>query len=125
MNTGDVTFEMLEDDVNKTRIQLDNVRAKPTKFICINDNQKETSIEQFNLIRSFFTALWPIPSSFELKDGKINKILRYSEDTSKLKSLKPVSASIPESSFSLTIMILAFLVGFTLAYCFSSLKNED
>jgi hypothetical protein len=34
------------------------LRAKPTKFICINDNQKKNSIAQFAVIRDFFEAMW-------------------------------------------------------------------
>ncbi len=36
-----VTFEMLGDDVDKTRAQLNNIRAKKTKFICLNDDMRE------------------------------------------------------------------------------------
>ena len=34
----EVAFEMLGDDYDSTKRQLDSIRARRTKFVCVNDN---------------------------------------------------------------------------------------
>jgi hypothetical protein len=79
LSTEEVGFEMLQDNINKTRTQLDGLRAKRPKFICVNDNQKTPTKEQLQLIKSFFESMWPLPSSFELSGGLVNPYLRYDD----------------------------------------------
>jgi hypothetical protein len=38
MTEDEISFEMINDDYNKTKEQLDSIRARKTKFVCINDN---------------------------------------------------------------------------------------
>jgi len=38
MDQSEVTFKMLRDNVSTVVGQLDDIRKKPTKFICLNDN---------------------------------------------------------------------------------------
>ena len=75
----DVSFEMIGDNATETIIQLDSVRARLSKFMCINDNMKNPSPELEKALRDFFEALFPIPSSFELPQGKSNPTLYLDE----------------------------------------------
>ena len=37
---NEVAFEMIGDDFEKTRNQLNSIRARKTKFVCVNDDMK-------------------------------------------------------------------------------------
>merc|ERR1711871_187741 len=37
-NSDDISFEMISENTTNTLIQLDSVRSRQNKFICINDN---------------------------------------------------------------------------------------
>jgi UDP-N-acetylglucosamine-lysosomal-enzyme len=78
-NLDEVAFQMIGDDYNDTKAQLDSVRARRTKFICINDNMEDPSQEVIDLFQDFLESFFPKPSSFELTDGRINKYLRLEE----------------------------------------------
>lgn len=75
---------MLGDDYNSTRSQLDSIRARRSKFICINDNINEMTPELFSLLRDFFTSYYPRPSRFELPDGVVNRHLRLEDHLSEI-----------------------------------------
>ncbi|KAJ5770822.1 uncharacterized protein N7511_002873 [Penicillium nucicola] len=62
----DVTFHMLGDDYQTTMDQLQSTRDRPTKFICLNDDMKNPSIEVRHALRQLLEDLWPLPSAFEL-----------------------------------------------------------
>ena len=81
----DVSFEMIGDNATETIIQLDSVRSRLSKFICINDNMKNPSPEMVKMLNDFFEALYPIPSQFELPRGKSNPTL-YLDEYKKLES---------------------------------------
>lgn len=78
-NLNEVAFEMLGDDYNSTKSQLDSIRARRAKFICINDNINSMTPELFSLLREFFEAYYPRRSRFELPEGVINKHLRLED----------------------------------------------
>ena len=71
----EVTFQMIGDDYNATRKMLDGIRAKRTKFICVNDDMKNPSNAVIQVLQDFFHALYPIPSPFELPSGIVNELL--------------------------------------------------
>ena len=71
----EVTFQMIGDDYNATRKMLDGIRAKRTKFICVNDDMKDPSNAVIQVLQDFFHALYPIPSPFELPSGIVNELL--------------------------------------------------
>ena len=50
----EVAFQMIGDDYNDTKKQLDSVRARRPKFICINDNMEEPGEE----VRAYFESGW-------------------------------------------------------------------
>ena len=78
-NLDEVAFQMIGDDYNDTKAQLDSVRARRTKFICINDNMENPSDEVIDLFQDFLESFFPKPSSFELTDGRANQYLRLEE----------------------------------------------
>ena len=75
-NLDEVAFEMLSDDYNATRSQLDSIRARRTKFICVNDNVDDMTPELAALFRDFFASYYPRRSQFELPPGSRNRHLR-------------------------------------------------
>lgn len=74
-----VAFEMIGDNYTDTLRQLDSVRARQSKFICINDNMQNPSRELETALQDFFSAFFPIPSIFELPVGKGNPTLYLDE----------------------------------------------
>jgi UDP-N-acetylglucosamine-lysosomal-enzyme len=62
----DVTFHMLSDDYQTALNQLQSVRARRTKFICLNDDMKDPSAEVKLALTQLLKDLWPTPSRFEL-----------------------------------------------------------
>lgn len=83
-NLNEVAFEMLGDDYNSTRSQLDSIRARRVKFICVNDNINRMTPELFGLLREFFEAYYPRRSRFELPEGVINEHLRFEDYKSEI-----------------------------------------
>jgi hypothetical protein len=69
-----VAFEMIGDDFNKTRQQLDSIRARRAKFICINDDMRKASAPLRQLLRDFFLSYYPSPCPFELEPGQEHSI---------------------------------------------------
>jgi len=72
----EVAFEMLGDDYESTKRQLDSIRARRTKFVCVNDNVRTMTPALADLFEAFFLSFFPFPSSFELPRGQRNKYLR-------------------------------------------------
>ena len=75
----EVAFEMLSDDINETLAKLDSVRARKTKFICLNDNMHNPPPLVLQHLREYYEGTLPMPSQFELADGVRNLCLRPSE----------------------------------------------
>ena len=73
----DVAFEMISDNYTTTLSQLDSIRMRQSKFICINDNMIQPSVELIQALRDFFESFWPTPSRFELPVGNQNSVLQY------------------------------------------------
>jgi hypothetical protein len=76
---GDVAFEMIGDNFTDSISQLNSIRARRPKFICINDNMKFPSDELMQAFADFFSAMYPFPSRFELTDGAVNPSLYTDE----------------------------------------------
>ena len=55
------------------------VRAKKSKFVCINDDMKTDAPEVVAMLADFYEAMLPIPSPFELAGGYVNRFLRVDE----------------------------------------------
>ena len=92
-NLDEVAFQMIGDDYNDTKKQLDSVRARRPKFICINDNMENPSEEVIELFQDFLKSFFPKPSRFELPPGVRNIYLRW-EDYERVKSRVILSCDI-------------------------------
>ncbi|KAG8227809.1 hypothetical protein J437_LFUL006223 [Ladona fulva] len=79
----EVAFKMLNSDINSAIAQLDDIRKKPRKFVCLNDNldpqQPKNNDKVRILLKDLFEALYPKPSSFELPPEYRNRFLKMSE----------------------------------------------
>lgn len=75
----EVAFQMIGDDYNDTLTQLDSIRARRPKFICINDNMENPSDEVVELFQQFLESFFPKRSPFELEVGTFNTILRLEQ----------------------------------------------
>ena len=72
----EVAFEMLGDDYEATKRQLDSIRARRTKFVCVNDNVRTMTPALADLFERVLFEFLPFPSSFELPPGQRNRYLR-------------------------------------------------
>ena len=62
-----VAFEMITDNVTTTRSQLDSIRMRKSKFVCVSDNLENPTPELQRLLRDFFESFFPFPSPFEVR----------------------------------------------------------
>lgn len=76
---SEVAFEMVGDDVNATLKQLDSIRARRSKFVCVNDNMKDPSAQVLAVLADFYDSFFPLPCQFELPPGRRNRFLRLDE----------------------------------------------
>jgi hypothetical protein len=76
---NNVAFEMIGDNLTVTLGQLNSVRARRSKFICINDNMANPSKELELVLQQFFESFFPIPSQFELPPDVRNPTVYYDE----------------------------------------------
>ena len=77
-----VTFKMLKSNTSKIRIDLDYIRYKPKKFICLNDNMdhlSESYQDNFRILQDFYKTMYPLPSPFEHPPGTANAFLYKSD----------------------------------------------
>ena len=116
MTLDEVTFEMIGDDYNHTKEQLDGIRAKRTKFICVNDDMHHPSVALQDMLHDFYEAMFAKPSPFELPKGKTNaylntnKMRSYFQDNLKEKN---------EEKTTFFILVGLCFVGFLLyIFCF-------
>jgi len=61
----EVAFEMVGDDYNKTVEQLDAIRAKRPKFVCLNDNMKIAHPTVIQVLKDFLDSYYAKPSPME------------------------------------------------------------
>jgi len=74
-----VAFQMIGDDFNDAAGQLDSIRARKSKFICVNDNMNNPPIEVLQELRNFQLNLFPHKSQFELPLDRRNRFLYLDE----------------------------------------------
>lgn len=73
MPEAEVTFQMLSDNYQTAWNQLQGIRARRTKFVCINDDMKNPSRDIGNILHDLFLSFWPRRSQFELPHHRRNK----------------------------------------------------
>lgn len=74
-----VAFEMIGDNMTDSMNQLNSIRQRQSKFICVNDNMQNPSAEMTQALRAFFEAMFPTPSIFELPPTQRNPTLYLDE----------------------------------------------
>ena len=115
-----VAFEMLGDNYTEVVGKLDSVRARKSKFICINDNMINPSVELVQELQDFFESMYPQRCSFELPIGKKNPSLYLDEMRRKGLVNKLLSSnsnsSGNSSSSSIRIYLVVLLVIVVLLY---------
>ena len=78
----DVAFHMIRDNATAVLQQLDAIRGKKKKFVCLNDNidhsKKDAELIKALLV-DFYESLFPTPSQFELPQEYRNRFLSVSE----------------------------------------------
>lgn len=72
---NEVAFEMITDNFNQTRDQLDSIRARKTKFVCVNDDMGDAPKALQDMLQDFYLSFFPYPSQFELPPGERNPYL--------------------------------------------------
>jgi len=78
----DIIFKMLNANVTRVVALLDEVRQKPQKFICLNDNidYEQSSAKTVKVVlRDFYESFFPKPSRFELPLEYRNRYLHMDE----------------------------------------------
>ncbi|CAE7499578.1 GNPTAB [Symbiodinium microadriaticum] len=75
----DISFEMIGDNITNTLDQLNSIRYRKTKFVCVNDQMTDPSSELQRILKDFFLSFFPFPSQFELPSTKQNPTLYYDE----------------------------------------------
>jgi len=78
----EVIFKMLKANVASVIATLDEIRHKPRKFICLNDNidYEQSSAKTVRLVlQDFYESFFPIPSRFELPPEYHNRFLHVDE----------------------------------------------
>jgi len=66
---------MITDNITQTLIDLDNIRRHRPKFICLNDDMIYNNEKVIDARHYFYQSLLPLPSSFELTTGRLNRNL--------------------------------------------------
>ena len=82
LGDDNVAFHMIRDNASAVLQQLDAIRGKKKKFVCLNDNidhsKKDADLIKALLV-DFYQSLFPIPSQFELPQDYRNRFLHISD----------------------------------------------
>jgi len=83
MDVDEVAFYTLEDNEQKVQQDLDRIRARRNKFICLNDDMNKSMLNKkiVDHIHDFYESFVPTPSPFELPPNKYNPYLYLSKDS--------------------------------------------
>ncbi|XP_019750610.1 N-acetylglucosamine-1-phosphotransferase subunits alpha/beta-like [Hippocampus comes] len=82
MGKEEIHFKLLHSDVAEADRIFDDVRQRPRKFICMNDDldyTQSTAKQVQNKLAKFYQSMFPRPSQFELPEGKSNRFLHMDE----------------------------------------------
>lgn len=73
VEADDVSFVMIRSNKTLLMRDLDELRRKPKKFMCLNDDIDHDDVEEAtavsNLLHDFYESFLPFPSSFERIDS--------------------------------------------------------
>ena len=81
-DSTEIGFQMIGTNSTDVLRAIDGIRRNRHKFICLNDNIDHNDLESKNVVKvlhDFYESFFPLPSEFELPEGKENKYLHLSE----------------------------------------------
>jgi hypothetical protein len=107
---SEVAFEMVRDDYNRTLSQLDSIRARRPKFVCINDDMQAAPQAVVAALRSFYTSYFPLPSQFELPAGQTNPVLAVEPLRELLRRRRALLVASVAGALVVAAALLAWLV---------------
>uniref|UniRef100_A0A7S2FB28 EF-hand domain-containing protein n=1 Tax=Octactis speculum TaxID=3111310 RepID=A0A7S2FB28_9STRA len=108
---ADVAFEMIGDNYNDTKLRLDSIRARKSKFVCVNDDMNAPTVELTAMLQNFYLSFFPHRSQFELPDHKENRYLHVDEYW----SAKRRNGRVKQWHYMMLILIGAYLLMTSLA----------
>lgn len=80
LNDQEVAFKMLRSNESLLEEELNELRSRRRKFLCLNDNlehgvnvTRDAALRR--LLKQFFSSLYPLPSTFERPAGQVNRFL--------------------------------------------------
>ncbi|GIY39560.1 hypothetical protein CDAR_539301 [Caerostris darwini] len=82
MGEEEVAFKMIHNNLSQVLGQIDDLRKRPKKFVCLNDNMNHGTQEAElirTVIQDFYESLFPVKSRFELSPEYRNKFLYVHE----------------------------------------------
>lgn len=83
---------MIGDDIDKSRAQLNSIRSRRTKFICINDDMRNPAPDVQALLQHFYLSFFPLRSQFELPYHLENKYVTIHTTSSLLKAIHCINS---------------------------------
>lgn len=87
---------------------IDSIRARRTKFICVNDDMKEAPLEVRTALRNFYDSFFHDPSPMELPPGVTNPHLYIGPLRTYNRIRKTVNAIIVVSAAVVIFYFLAY-----------------
>lgn len=109
-----VAFHMIRDDVKQVKKELDDIRYRQPKFICLNDDMNKTAPnpEVVKALHNFYQWYFPERSDFELPEGQENPFLYIDELREFYQKKKREKILIYASLFLLIIGLISIIVIF-------------
>lgn len=113
MDESEVSFKMLRENVSVVVGQLDDIRRKNTKFICLNDNvdhNNKNSETVKVVVRELLEHLYPEASVFELNANYRNRFnnMRDLNEFKTSEDKRAVRLQLLAASLVLVVLVLMF-----------------
>nr|XP_061809459.1 N-acetylglucosamine-1-phosphotransferase subunits alpha/beta-like [Nerophis lumbriciformis] len=80
--SDEVHFKMIHNNVAEATRQFNDIKARPKKFVCINDDIDHSQSNAGNMkakMAEFYKSMFPQPSQFELPQKMFGKFLHMDE----------------------------------------------
>ncbi|KAK8803060.1 hypothetical protein WA588_002218 [Blastocystis sp. NMH] len=113
----DVAFQMISDDIADTQRQLDSVRRRKSKFICINDDIKQKNEQLDAIIHDFYESFFPTPSQFEKNRQKEIYRSRWDRTWAWLRNTYVVK-------YSVEILMVILMMGLIVAFVVEAMTPD-
>lgn len=97
---------MITDNLNDTIKQLNSLRKRQSKFICINDDISNYTETIKKLLFNFYNSFHPICSPLELCGRSVNEYLRVDEYKKHLKEIENIKVIIFSVTFTMILIVM-------------------